>query len=107
MSWELWLGVGGMTAAVVLGLLYGKARWEAAQAHQYKLAAERWKTVATSASTVIADKEDYIRELEKTVLGSLPPGKLVDRLNRMFPSSRRPGTSTVPPAASGTKPSKP
>ena len=97
MSWELLVAAGSTVLALTMGFLYARARVEASKAKQYLLLAETMKTLLSASRDVVAHKEEYIRELEKTVIGSLPAGKLVDRLNRLFAASRSGTAGKLPP----------
>jgi hypothetical protein len=83
-NWELILAGGTTLAALVMGFLYARAEVRASAADQYKLISDHLVTATKAQRLVIAEKEEYIRVLQQTVLGSVPPGKLVERLNRMF-----------------------
>lgn len=88
MDWSLIISLGSTAGVIALAFLYTRARVQAAQAAQYKRITGELLEVYKVNRTIIAGKEEYIRELEKTVLGSLPAGKLADRLNRMFAGTR-------------------
>lgn len=90
MNWEAIAGV----VAAIISLLYA-----ALKNHQTKQAGERaqeLQDVLSGTRAAVAHKEEVIRELERTVIGSLPPGKLAERLNRLFAAGRSGETSTVP-----------
>lgn len=98
MSWELLVAVGGVTLALVMGLLYARAAVGASKAEQYLLIAELKDTALKATRDVVAEKEEYIRELERSVLGGLPASQLVDRLNRLFQANRNRAARRLPPA---------
>jgi ParB-like chromosome segregation protein Spo0J len=95
--WELLLSMASTAGALVLAFLYARARAKAALVDQLRTIANHLADAAKAQRTVIAGKEEYIRELEKTVLGSLPAGKLADRLNRLFAGNRSRAADPVPP----------
>lgn len=108
MNYELLLALGTSVGALVLAFLYARASKGAAVTDQYKAIAKYSIAAADDARALAAAKEDYIRELEKTVVGSLPPGKLVDRLNLLFAAERTRGKAsavqTPKPVSGTTKP---
>ncbi len=97
MNWELILALGSVGAALVMGVLYARAARKAALVDQYKRYAEHMSTVLKSARQVVATKEKYIRELQRTLLGSMPASELVDRLGELFAEGGR-EAGPVPPA---------
>lgn len=103
MNPELWGVLGVLAALVTLAFLYARAKVAASQAGTIKAANDHLKTLLAAERSIVADKEQYIRELEKTVLGSLPAGKLAERLSRMFAAGRSGAPGAVlpgkPPAA--------
>ena len=98
MNWELILSLAGTAGALVLAFLYARAERKAAVSDQLATAVDGLKLTLEAAHTVLVNKEEYIRELEKTVLGSLPAGKLVDRLNLMFSACRNQSPGPLPTA---------
>jgi hypothetical protein len=97
MSWQAILSIGSTLAALLMGFLYAKAAKGAALADGlHKIAtyqAERLK----SHRDALAAKEQHIRELEQTVVGSLSPGELANRLNSLFGvAADRRATDAVP-----------
>lgn len=96
MRWELLLAAGSTVGALVLGFLYARALVGASKAKQYLLIAETLKTALSATRGVVAHKEEYIRELEKTVLGNLPASKLVERLNLLFAANRSRTAGSLP-----------
>lgn len=102
MNYELLFALGTSAGALVLAFLYARAANGAAQTEQYKGVAEAAQRSAADMAKVAAAKELYIRELEKTVIGSLPAGKLAERLNRMFAHASGRAPSTVPIAVRPT-----
>ncbi len=104
MNWETLLAVAGTAGAVILAIMLARAERKAAVSDQLgEIVGDLELTLAAS-KQVISNKEDYIRELEKTVLGSLPAGKLAERLNRMFSANRGESPDPVPTPKPGTKP---
>jgi hypothetical protein len=95
-NYELLFSLGAVGAAVVLAILYGRAAKGAAQTETYKRAAEFATRSAVELGQALAQREEYTRELEKTIIGSLPAGKLAERLNRVFAERAGRGASTVP-----------
>jgi hypothetical protein len=101
------LSAAGLFGTVLMGILYARAAREAAYVEQLRPMIEALKVALKVARDAVALKEDYIRELEKHVLGSLPAGELANRLNKLFASNRSRAAGTVPPPKPPTKPSKP
>jgi len=99
--------VGGTGAALVMGFLYSRARVQAAQAANLKVIADNLLAATKAQRGVIADEEEYIRDLEKTVIGSLPAGQLANRLSLLFSSVRSREASTVLPAGRPAKATRP
>lgn len=102
MNWELVLALGPVAAALALAFLYARASRGASQTEQYKVIAENLLVTLKASHEVVANKEEYIRELEKAVVGNLPASKLVERLNRLFAAQRSRAASSVPPAKRGS-----
>lgn len=98
MNYELLFALGTSAGAIVLAFLYAGVARGAATADQYKVIAEQALKSADQSAAAVSAKEEYVRELEKTVVGSLPPGKLVERLNLLFAAERSRAASTVPTA---------
>lgn len=107
MNLDLWLVLGAVGGLVVLALLYGRAKVAAASAGTLKANNEHLKTLLEAERSIIAEKEQYIRELEKTILGSLPAGKLAERLSRMFAAGRSGAPSAVLPEQPAPRAAKP
>ncbi len=102
MNYELLLAAGGTLAVVVLAFLYARASNKAALADQLKTLSESLSTMLKGQRQVTADKEEYIRELEKTVIAGVPAGKLAERLNRLFAANRSGGApGKLPPSKPG------
>lgn len=96
MSWELPLAMATTAGVVVLALLYARAASKASKAEGYLALAEWQRKRLEQAKAVVVAKEDYIRALEKTVVGKLSPGELADRLNGLFAAEGRRAPSAVP-----------
>jgi hypothetical protein len=107
MTWDLVMAAISTCGAIVLALLYGRATAKAAYAEQLKSALDHVKTTLAASQGLVAGKEEYIRELEKTVLGSLPAGKLAERLTGLFKANRGGAPGAVPAAKPAAKPAKP
>ncbi len=103
MNWELLLNAGAVLSALVLAFLYAGASVKASQVDQVRKVNEVLLTTSKSQRSVLVDKEDYIRELEKTVLGSLPASELATRLTRLFAANRSRAASQLPPAKPPTR----
>ncbi len=104
MSWDLVMAAISTCGAIVLALLYGRATAKAAYAEQLSTALAHVKTTLAASQGLVAHKEEYIRELEKTVLGSLPPGKLAERLTGLFKANRGGASGAMQPAKPPAKP---
>jgi septum formation topological specificity factor MinE len=87
-NYELVGILGAVGSLVALAFLYARAASKAALVDQVELINGHLQSIIAAQRTVVRGKEEYIRELEKTVLGTLPPGKLVERLNLLFASER-------------------
>lgn len=98
MNYELLVAVASTLGVVVLAFFYAKAAKGAAATETYKRAADYAVNHATKLGDLLAHNEEYTRELEKTVFGSLPAGKLADRLNRMFQKRASGAPGAVPDA---------
>src|SRR5690606_22755650 len=107
MNWELLVALGGTGAGLVMGFLYARARVQDAQAANLKVIADNLLAATKAQREVIADKEEYIRDLEKTVIGSLPAGQLANRLSLLFSSVRSREASAVLPAGRPAKATRP
>ncbi len=107
MNWQLVLSLLGSVGTVVLALLYANAAKGAAISDQVRAIAEHALASKIAADAVAAAKEEYIRELEKTIIGSLSPGQLAQRLNILFASQVSRAPSTVPIAVRPTSSTKP
>lgn len=102
MNWENLLALGTTAGALLLAFLYARASVKAAGADNLRKATERLLEVSKAQREVVKEKEDYIRELEKTVLGNLPASELAARLNRLFQANRNRTSGTLPARKPGT-----
>jgi hypothetical protein len=98
MNYELVGVLGALAGVVALAFLYARAAVKAKLVDQYKLISDGLLVTLKATRDITRGKEEYIRELEKTVLGSLPAGKLADRLNLLFASERGREAGAVLPA---------
>jgi hypothetical protein len=103
MNYELVGVLGAVGGIVVLALLYVRAAAKAAQATNLELINTNLVASMRTTREIAANKEEYIRELEKAIIGSLPAGKLVERLNRMFAANRSRKASAVQAAGRSPK----
>jgi hypothetical protein len=91
MNLELVLSLIVSAGAVIMAFLYARTKTS-----QLEDAVEDMGVVVEAQRDVLADKEEYIRELEKTVVGSLPAGELARRLNRLFAANRSRSSGALP-----------
>jgi hypothetical protein len=104
---DTWVVLGVVAGLVALAFLYARAKVAASHADTLKAANDRLKELLAAERSIIADKEQYIRDLEKTILGSLPAGKLAERLTRLFAAGGRGAPSAVLPGEPPAGPPKP
>lgn len=102
MNWELLIAGGGTLAVVALAFLYARASTKAGQVDQVRKVNEVLLTASKAQRGVLVEKEDYIRELERTVLAGMPATELAARLNRLFADHRRRTSSAVSAAKRGS-----
>lgn len=102
MNWELTLALGTAAGALVIAFLYARAARTASQVDQYRVIADNLLVTLKASQTVTEQKEEYIRELEKAVVGNLPASKLVERLNRLFAAQRSERANPLPPRKPGS-----
>jgi hypothetical protein len=102
MNWELIISAGSVGVALLFALLYGKARVEAASAGTLRRVTEDLLGLSKSQREVVKGKEEYIRELEKVVLGNLPASELAGRLTKLFQGARHREAGPLPARKSGT-----
>jgi hypothetical protein len=103
MNYELFGVLGAVGGLVALAFLYARAASKASLVDQYATINDHLRAVVAAQTTVAADKEEYIRELQKVVLGSLPAGKLVERLNRLFATQSSRASGSLPPGSGAPK----
>lgn len=97
MKIELLLALGTSAGFLVFAFLYARARVAAAGAATMAANNKYLKELMVSQAGLLAEKEEYIRDLEKTVLRSLPAGKLAERLTKLFAAGGRREARAVPP----------
>lgn len=102
MNWELLLALGTSAAFLLFAFLYAKARVGAAKAETYRAQVGHLTATVRSQDAIIAQKELYIRDIEKTLLEGLPAAKLVKRLNDLFKANG--GGKARPVPAGDTSP---
>jgi FtsZ-interacting cell division protein ZipA len=103
MNWELLVAGGSTLAALVVAFLWARAERRATFADSLKASLDNLKTTLKASEAVVVHKEEYIRELEKTVLGNLPAGQLANRLTLLFTANRSGAAGFVPTPAAGSK----
>lgn len=103
MNYELLVTVGAVGAIVVLAFLYARAAGKAALVDQFESANTDLASTLAAQRQVTATKEEYIRDLEKTVLGAMPASQLATRLTLLFAANRSRTAGTVPASKSGPK----
>lgn len=106
MNWELLVAGGSTLAALVVAFLWARAERKASFADSLTKNIEHLKATLNATQSAVVNKEAYILELEKTVLGTLPASKLAERLSLLFTANRSGAPGFVPPAASGSRKAK-
>lgn len=96
MNYELLAAIGAVGGCVVLAFLYARASTKATLVDQFTELNKGLGASLAVQRAITSAKEEYIRELEKTVLGSVPASQLAARLTLLFAAARGRQTSVVP-----------